>query len=93
MNEIFAIIKRFWIFYLPAWVFFPALVLLFRGFNASTEDWSGALLVFSLIAGIAPWVPWFRRQVSCWANVVPAILVPLATLLFSIAVMPPGFAA
>ena len=93
MKEIVAITKRFWIFYLPAWTFFPALVLLLRGFNAATEDWAGPLLVYSLIAGIAPWIPWFRKQVSYWPNAVPAILVPLATLPISIAVMPLGFAA
>ena len=88
MKEIVEITKAFWFFYLPAWIFFPALVLLFRGFNAPSEALTIPVLLFSLVAGIAPWIPWFRGKVSYWKNVVPAIVVPLATFALSIALIP-----
>jgi hypothetical protein len=93
MREMIEITKAFWPYYIPAWSFFPVLVLLFRGFNASATNWAVPLMIFALVAGISPWVPWVRRQVSYWSNAVPAILVPLVSWPLAIALVPPGFAA
>ncbi|KRD39820.1 hypothetical protein ASE35_05725 [Lysobacter sp. Root916] len=86
MRDIIASVRSFWPFYLSAWLFFPVLVLAVRFLGISLPGWWLLVCSFSLAAGLIPWVPWLRGNVSYSVNAFWAILVPFISLLLAVTV-------
>ena len=78
--------RKFWRYYIVAWLFFPVLVVAVRYFGISLADWWPGVFLFSLAAGVVPWFPWFRSRVPYWPNAFWAILVPFVSLFVVVAV-------
>lgn len=86
MRQSLADARSFWPFYVWAWLYFPILVLAVRFFGISLSAWWAPVTLFSLVAGIVPWVPWGCGRIGYSANALWAIFVPLVTLLLSVTV-------
>ena len=88
MKDIVASGRSFWLYYVSAWLFFPVLIFMIRCLNMTPSEWWVPVFLFSLAAGIAPWIPWLRGHVTYWTTAFWAIFVPLVALLLALVVTP-----
>ena len=78
--------RRFWHYYISAWIYFPVLFVAVRVFGVSLAEAWLVIIPFSLLAGIGPWVPFLQSKTRYWPTAFWAILVPVANLLSAVAV-------